>query len=186
MGEKYICNRCKYKWRSKKNFGSPSICPNCYSRNIVQYCLTEEYRKEVREKSILLLIIISIFMLISISIIYENSIRDAYNSIYRYLHKDKFIGDINLEIFPCISIIENLEKLLIKEKVILEDYNSGIEWSKDKNEQAKEMILNSNNLIEKGDKNNYPILVLKLALIENSSREMYVYCKKDDSSMFYE
>lgn len=51
-GEKYVCNSCGYKWVSKKNFGSPSICPNCKERNIINYCNTKEYHnlKEYRKK----------------------------------------------------------------------------------------------------------------------------------------
>lgn len=34
MGEYYRCRDCKYGWKSKKNYGTPSICPRCKSQNL--------------------------------------------------------------------------------------------------------------------------------------------------------
>jgi len=43
----YICNKCSYKWKSKKTFGEPSICPKCNSRNIKRYYKKEDYKGAV-------------------------------------------------------------------------------------------------------------------------------------------
>lgn len=34
MGEKYLCNNCRYFWKSRKNYGYPAYCPRCSSKNI--------------------------------------------------------------------------------------------------------------------------------------------------------
>lgn len=51
MADRYICNSCGYKWKSKKNFGNPSICPHCKKGDIIQYIKTkkgkEEYNNEI-------------------------------------------------------------------------------------------------------------------------------------------
>jgi hypothetical protein len=71
--EPYLCNDCGYGWRSKKTFGSPSICPRCKSKDIVPYRHTKQYavdmkwreeirKKEQKKKRMVVLIIIGIWI----------------------------------------------------------------------------------------------------------------------------
>ena len=48
-GDHYICKDCKYEWRTRKDVGSPSICPKC-RKEMIQ--LKSEYDFQVKEAEI--------------------------------------------------------------------------------------------------------------------------------------
>lgn len=50
MGEQYICRNCDYKWTSKKSFGSPSVCPHCNSRDIIDYKTWKSRKKALDDE----------------------------------------------------------------------------------------------------------------------------------------
>ncbi|MFH1503280.1 MAG: hypothetical protein ABIE36_01330 [Candidatus Diapherotrites archaeon] len=62
-GGRYVCKSCNYHWTSKKSFGSPAICPNCKSDDIVDYTTTDEYKKDQAIKFFIIITIITGFFL---------------------------------------------------------------------------------------------------------------------------
>ncbi len=47
-GRAWVCDKCDYRWESKKSFGEPSVCPHCKEKHITKYSKTEEWEKEQR------------------------------------------------------------------------------------------------------------------------------------------
>ena len=47
----WFCLDCDYEWESRKNYGTPSICPNCKSKNIKNYSNTKEWLEEFIEEN---------------------------------------------------------------------------------------------------------------------------------------
>ena len=43
-GDRFKCNSCKYRWKTKKDYGEPPKCPNCRDKDIVN--LTAPIRRE--------------------------------------------------------------------------------------------------------------------------------------------
>lgn len=46
LDRRYICDKCEYKWESKKRFGEPSVCPHCRERFIFKYSSTDKWKDE--------------------------------------------------------------------------------------------------------------------------------------------
>ena len=42
--DRFRCNSCKYRWVTKKEWGGPSFCPNCKSKEIIN--VDEKKRSE--------------------------------------------------------------------------------------------------------------------------------------------
>ena len=57
----YICNNCGYEWRTRKDIGKPSICPNCKKHIIknlsnqmkIETELEEKYSKDYSKKHVI-------------------------------------------------------------------------------------------------------------------------------------
>ena len=47
---RWICDKCEYKWESKKSFGEPSQCPKCKERYITKFSTTKGWEKEWIER----------------------------------------------------------------------------------------------------------------------------------------
>ena len=47
VDDQYVCKKCEYKWRSRKSFGEPAICPSCRGDFIVKHFYSNEGKKDL-------------------------------------------------------------------------------------------------------------------------------------------
>jgi len=45
-GDHYLCNSCKYEWRTRKDVGKPGFCPKCKWDKIVNVSV-QEYNEQI-------------------------------------------------------------------------------------------------------------------------------------------
>ena len=136
--EPYICNDCGYGWKSKKTFGSPSVCPRCKSKDIIAYRNTEQYKEEQKRKRITGLVIFGISILVILFMVFSFNTEAPINKI-----NQTSLESPNIQLTPeeeltnfCISQFSNVGIFDLKKTDYQNDFSSASNWIRNNYENS--------------------------------------------------
>lgn len=164
--EPYICNDCGYGWKSKKTFGSPSICPRCKSKNIIAYRNTDQYKQEQKRKRIAGLVIFGVSILVILFMIFSSTPETPISKINQTSSestKIQLTPEEELTNF-CVSQFSNAGIFDLKKTDYQNDFSSASDWIRNNYENSaltqEQKEHNINYIIENQlPKQGYPIVI---------------------------
>ena len=164
--EPYICNDCGYGWKSKKTFGSPSICPRCKNKNIIAYRNTKQYKQEQKRKRIAGLVIFGVSILVILFMVFSSTTKTPIskpNQTSSELPQIQLTSEEELTSF-CISQFSNAGIFDLKKTDYQNDFSSASEWIRNNYENSvltqEQKENNINYIIENQlPKQGYPIVI---------------------------